>query len=159
PSVTLLVLPSGLANMPPTAVVKATPLSGIAPLAVSFDGTGSSDPDGSIASYMWFFGDGMSGTGATVTHTYVAIGTYIAQLTVTDNRGAASTLSVTIAATTDPNVINPPTNLTASVTGQTVTLHWVDQATNEEGFSIERAPSGTRGFAVVGMAGANQTSF
>jgi hypothetical protein len=159
PSVTLFVLPSGVPNLPPTAVAKAAPTAGIAPLAVSFDGTGSSDPDGSIASYAWSFGDGMSGAGATVTHTYAAVGTYTAKLTVTDNRGATSTSSVTITTTTDPNAINAPTNLTAHVASRTVTLQWVDQSTNEEGFSIERAPFGTRSFAVVGTVAANKTSF
>jgi Tfp pilus assembly protein FimT len=101
----------------------------------------------------------VSGTGATVTHTYAAVGTHTARLTVTDNRGATSTASVTITATTDPNAINAPTNLTASVASQTVTLQWVDQSTNEEGFSVERAPSGTRSFAVVGTVTTNKTSF
>src|SRR5712691_2786222 len=159
PSVTLFVTPPGLPTTPPTAVAKATPTSGIAPLAVSFDATGSSDADGSIAAYAWSFGDRVSGTGATVTHTYAAVGTYTARLTVTDNRGATSTASVTITATTDPNAINAPTNLTASVASQTVTLQWVDQSTNEEGFSVERAPSGTRSFAVVGTVTTNKTSF
>src|SRR5262245_48872529 len=75
PSVTLFVMPSGTPNLPPSAVAKATPTSGIAPLAVSFDATGSSDPDGSLTAYAWSFGDGVSGTGATVTHTYAAVGT------------------------------------------------------------------------------------
>lgn len=56
--------------------------------ALSFDGTGSSDSDGTIASYAWDFGDGTFGTGAQPSHTYAAPGTYLARLTVTDNRGA-----------------------------------------------------------------------
>src|SRR5437764_15427173 len=47
------------ANAPPTASFTATP-SG---LAVAFDGTASKDPDGTIASYAWTFGDGTTGTG------------------------------------------------------------------------------------------------
>ena len=42
----------------------------------SFDGSGSTDSDGSVASYAWKFGDGSTGTGATPSHTYAAAGTY-----------------------------------------------------------------------------------
>ena len=40
-------------NAPPAASFTATPTSGEAPLAVSFDGSGSSDSDGSIVTYSW----------------------------------------------------------------------------------------------------------
>ena len=42
----------------PTASFSFTPESGDAPLTVSFDGSESSDPDGSIVTYQWFFDDG-----------------------------------------------------------------------------------------------------
>ena len=46
-------------NQPPVAALTATPLMGDAPLQVTFDGSGSSDPDGdTIASYTFTFGDG-----------------------------------------------------------------------------------------------------
>ena len=61
----------------------------------SFDGTNSSDPDGSIASYAWNFGDGTTGSGATPTHHYNQAGTYTVSLAVTDNRGGQSTPSTT----------------------------------------------------------------
>lgn len=79
------------ANQSPTAVMSVTPTSGDAPLTVSFDGTSSSDPDGTIATYSWTFGDGNTGTGATTSHTYLEIGTFTAFLTVTDNDGATAT--------------------------------------------------------------------
>ncbi len=47
-------------NQLPTAVVSATPTSGFGPLLVNFTGSGSYDPDGSIVSYAWTFGDGSS---------------------------------------------------------------------------------------------------
>ena len=64
--------------------------------ACSFDGTGSSDADGSITSYAWTFGDGTSGTGATPGHTYAQPGSYPVGLTVTDDGGATATTSSTV---------------------------------------------------------------
>src|SRR5207247_717877 len=57
-------------NTPPIARATATPASGYAPLTVTLNGSASSDPDGSIASYSWNFGDGGSASGATVQHAY-----------------------------------------------------------------------------------------
>jgi subtilase family serine protease len=86
-------------NTPPTAALNASPTSGFTPLNVSFDASGSSDADSgdTIASYTFNFGDGNSTTQttATVSHTYANPGTYVASVTVTDSRGAASTNSAT----------------------------------------------------------------
>ncbi len=158
-SVTLFVVPAGAPNTPPVAVFSATPASGIAPIAVAFNGTASNDPDGSIASYAWNFGDGASASGPTTSHTYAAVGTYTARLTVTDNRGATGTATVLISATTDPNVIAAPASLTATVSAKTVTLKWIDKSTNESGFYVERSPSGSTSFARVGQVAANVTTF
>jgi PKD repeat protein len=88
----------------PTASLTANPSSGLAPLAVSVDGSGSSDPDGSIASYAWNFGDGGTAMGATATHNYGSAGSYTATLTVTDDDGdtaqAQGTITVTPTAAT-----------------------------------------------------------
>jgi PKD repeat protein len=89
-------------NQLPVAVATATPASGDAPLAVAFSGSDSKDPDGSIASFTWTFGDGSTGNGATVNHTYNSAGTYTAVLTVTDNRGGTGSKSLTISVTQDP---------------------------------------------------------
>ncbi len=75
--------------------------SSVSGLGVSVNGGGSSDPDGSVASYAWSFGDGGAATGATASHTYATAGTYPVTLTVTDNQGATSavTKSVTVGST------------------------------------------------------------
>jgi chitodextrinase len=52
-----------------------------------FDASGSFDPDGTIVSYVWDFGDGITGVGAVVVHTYETPGEYTVTLTVTDNAG------------------------------------------------------------------------
>ena len=72
------------ANRPPVAAFT----SSVNQLSAAFNATGSSDPDGTVASYAWDFGDGTAGTGATASHDYAAAGTYQATLTVTDNAGA-----------------------------------------------------------------------
>ncbi|GLZ79570.1 hypothetical protein Afil01_43770 [Actinorhabdospora filicis] len=56
-------------------------------LTCSFDAGASADPDGTITGYAWDFGDGTTGTGKTVSHTYSAAGYYSVRLTVTDNSG------------------------------------------------------------------------
>ncbi|MFT3943703.1 MAG: PKD domain-containing protein [Ancrocorticia sp.] len=85
-------------------------------LAVSFDGSASSDADGSIASYAWEFGDGTTATGAKPSHTYTAAGSYNVKLTVTDNRGATGTVTKTVTVAETP-VIVPEANFTTTATG------------------------------------------
>ena len=60
-------------------------------LICNFDGSGSYDTDGSISTYDWAFGDGSTGPGITVSHTYQEAGTYTVALTVIDNEGATDT--------------------------------------------------------------------
>lgn len=152
--------PTGTPNTPPVAVASGTPTSGVAPLTVNFSAAGSNDPDGSIASYSWNFGDGTAlGTTATVSHVYQAAGAYAVVLTVTDNRGAKSTAQVTITVSPDPNVLNAPSRLTGSAGRRSVTLSWTDNSSNESGFYIERAPSGSTAFARVGTVGVNVKTF
>jgi PKD repeat protein len=94
-------------NKLPVADLNAAPSSGQAPLTVSFDGSHSSDPDGSIVSYQWSFGDGASASGATVNHRYNA-GTYTASLTVTDDSGATASATRQITAGAPPPPPPPP---------------------------------------------------
>jgi PKD repeat protein len=78
-----------VSNRPPTA--NAGPDAGALPnVSVGLNGSQSNDPDGSIVTYAWTFGDGMTGTGPTPAHAYAAPGTYVARLTVTDNNGAVA---------------------------------------------------------------------
>ena len=90
----------GTPNNPPTAAYSFSTNG----LTASFDGTGSSDADGTISSYAWNFGDGTTANGATSSRTYAAAGTYSVQLQVTDDDGASSvvTKSVTVAAAGGP---------------------------------------------------------
>jgi PKD repeat protein len=82
---------SGSTNNPPTASFTAACTG----LICNFDGTGSSDTNGTIQTYAWNFGDGntASGPGATVSHTYATGGSYTVTLTVTDNGNATGQTS------------------------------------------------------------------
>ncbi len=94
----LIFLSSCTLAQAPLAVFIATPTTGEAPLTVSFDASGSSDPDGTIAQYQWDFeNDGtVDATGVTVTHTYPTAGIYAAVLTVTDSAGLKSSFALFI---------------------------------------------------------------
>ena len=70
-------------NRPPTADAGG-PYTGVVGVAVNFDGTGSTDPDGQALTFAWTFGDGGTGTGDSPTHTYATTGTFTVGLTVTD---------------------------------------------------------------------------
>ena len=83
--------PTGTPNLRPVAAFTTDVTEGAAPLEVRFDASASTDPDGSIVSYAWAFGDGATGTGRTTTHSYADEGSYTPQLTVTDERGASDT--------------------------------------------------------------------
>ncbi len=130
---------SSVPNTPPVANAIISPESGYAPLIVSFDGSTSTD-DVEIASYIWDFGDGDTGSGIETTHTYTNTGTFTATLTVTDNAAATNTSSpIAIEVSTDSSYVNAPTNLTTAVDGNSVTLTWSDNSGNETHFTIERA--------------------
>jgi PKD repeat protein len=101
-----------------------------------FDGSGSSDPDGTIAGYDWDFGDGGSDTGATPTHVYGADGSYTVTLTVTDDEGATGSTSQTVVIGDPPEESVHVGDLDATVfsrgsqwrTTVTVTVHDHDDA-------------------------------
>ncbi|MFC2079066.1 PKD domain-containing protein [Candidatus Bipolaricaulota bacterium] len=90
-------------NDAPVASFTAAPTSGAAPLAVVFNASASNDPDGTIDSYHWNFGDSTSATGKNATHGYATEGAYVVTLTVEDNEGATATESVII-------LVNAPGN-------------------------------------------------
>jgi len=101
-------------NAAPNAIASANPQSGIAPLNVQFTGAGSTDSDGTIASYAWSFGEGGAATTANPQYIYNTPGSYSARLIVTDNSGAKDTafVQVQVNANQPPNAIASatPTN-------------------------------------------------
>ena len=90
-------------NTAPVAKASANPLSGLAPLSVTLNGSGSYDPDGSIVDYSWSWTGG-SAAGPTPKVTLGA-GTYNITLTVRDNLGKTATdvVKINVTADTDPD--------------------------------------------------------
>ena len=99
-SVSLTVTDNGGASAAVTKHVAVTDLAPMAAFTVAcsglsctFDGGGSADSDGTIASYPWSFGDGATGSGKTTSHDFPKAGTYTVTLTVLDNDGASASAS------------------------------------------------------------------
>ncbi|WP_222430279.1 PKD domain-containing protein [Maribacter sp. MAR_2009_72] len=74
-------------NRPPTAEFTATPLTGDAPLNVSFNANASTDEDGTVNQYVWKFGDNTTSNVKNPSHLYNTPGTYLVSLTVFDDGG------------------------------------------------------------------------
>jgi serine protease len=132
--------------------------SGAPGQAIQFNGTGSSDPDGTIWHYNWTFGDGTNASGATPTHVYNSVGTYTVRLTVADNYGAKS--SATTTATIRSPLPDAPSGLVASSPRNSeVGLRWTDNSANEQNFEVYRSTSSSSGFVQVATLGANTTAY
>jgi len=103
----------GSTNQNPVASFSTT-TSG---LTVNVNGGASSDPDGSVASHAWNFGDGSTVSGATASRTYAAAGTYTVTLTVTDNQGATNTTTRSVTVTSGGNPQCPGAAYSGSFSG------------------------------------------
>ena len=104
-------------NQDPTARISGS----CTDLTCSLSGSTSTDPDGTIVSYAWDFGDGATATGASPgAHTYDVADTYTVTLKVTDNQGGThtTTRSVTVAGPVDPP---PNADPVAVISGTTCT--------------------------------------
>ena len=100
-------------SAPSISDTSATPTSGSAPLAVSFAATAVS-PTGSPLTYSWDFGDGSSGAGSTVNHTYNDNGIHQARVTVSDGTDTvvSSPLEISVGSAPTATITQPITNST-----------------------------------------------
>ena len=129
------------ANLTPVAQATATPTQGSAPLAVQFDGSGSSDPDDDPLGYDWDFGDGTPHDDTVAPqHVYALDDVYTVTLRVTDPLGLSGQDMLQIAVGNAPPVahiaspiggqlVSPPVTLTLSGSGddpegQPLTYAW-----------------------------------
>ena len=119
---------NGATNAVSHAVTVTAPPVNIAPMAsftstctnlsCAFDGSASSDSDGSIVSYSWSIG----GTGITASKTYASAGTYSVTLTVTDNSGATNSATNNVTVTAAPTNIAPIASFTSNCTNLSCTF-------------------------------------
>ena len=110
-------------NHPPIAVISASTSVGNNPLAVIFDGTGSSDVDNNLLHYTWDFGDGSRDSSNTplVTHTYVVAGTYRATLTVSDGIDQTTSRAIpVIVSGSNPEEIGPTATFSTNHQSKTI---------------------------------------
>jgi PKD repeat protein len=110
----------------PVADAEWSPHQGGAPQKVSFDGTGSTDPDGTVTDWSWDFGDDSTGSGSSVVHTYSQGGRYFPKLTVTDNSGAQAVFVGEVAIAPGP----PPSVSTGGATAITATTATLNGSLN-----------------------------
>ncbi len=145
-------------NQPPTAVATT---SGCTGLTCSFSGSTSSDPDGTIASYAWNFGDGTTSTAVSPSHTYAAAGNYTATLTVTDNSGASSppsTVGVSPVAPLNPLAYVGEAHAITSGTSVSVTAPAGITAGDKELLFVSVNTAGITTSAPSGLTGWTQVS-
>jgi len=116
----LYTLFDGSAPPPPNQAPVASFTFDCNDLSCNFDGSGSYDPDGSITSYAWAFGDGSTGSGVTAVRTYGAAETYNVTLTVTDNEGATGSQTQSVTVTAGGTEPPPSGDFTLTATGYKV---------------------------------------
>jgi parallel beta-helix repeat protein len=166
------IAPRGSDN-PPTAVLKLTPSTGTAPLAVTADASGSSDTDSTpIATYAFDFGDGTTiGPQATATanHTYTTPGTYTVTVTVTDTAGNSSlkTATATVSAPSpdqapsaalrvSPSSGPAPLTVTADASGSSdtdstpIATYAFDFGDGTAGTGVQTAATASHAYAAAG---------
>jgi PKD repeat protein len=111
----------GSTGTAPNAAPTAAFTTSVSDLTATFDGSGSSDRDGTVASYAWDFGDGTTATGPTAIHAFAGAGTYPVTLTVTDDDGATAKRTEPVSVVAPPPNEAPEARFTASVGGRAVT--------------------------------------
>jgi len=126
---------------------------------VWFDGSNSSDPDGTIVSYKWDFGDGGIATGCHANHRFRGAmnesKTYAVTLTVEDNSGTTATDScdITVMPLEKPvKVIHQPSVPIPGVTvfaKMEVSYNWVDEISGEDIYIVSRVDCSSDGFAGI----------
>ncbi len=145
--------PPPAVNQPPRATISASTTDGYAALTVSFDGSASRDPDGSIARYDWEFGDGTATvSGVQVDHTFTDPGGYNVRLTVTDDDGATGAVlqNIRVRGTTLSGTVQI---LSTSAVDSDVNDRFARTVPNDDRFSAQALPNPVRLGGFVNLPG------
>ncbi len=134
--------------------------------AVAFSASGSLDPNGSIVSYEWSFGDGVTASGADVAHTFARSGSYTISVLLTDNDGLTTTASASITVNNVAPSVNDFAGATLvagetySVNGSftdpgadswTATIDWGDGSPSLQIPLAARTFSGSHAYSIAGV--------
>ena len=137
------------ANVPPTAAFTFSPSNPVAGATVAFIDK-SWDSDGSIASWLWSFGDGGTSTGQNPTHQYMTAGTYTVTLTVTNNSGSKSSSSQTVTVTPSPTYV---VTISVNPTGAGTTNPSAGTYAYAAGSQVTITATAASGYAFVNWSG------
>ncbi len=136
-------LPAG--NRAPLAVIRSDVIAGRAPFRVTFDSTGSRDPEGTVISVRWLLGDGSLAIGPAVTRTYTRPGLYRPTVIVTDAAGVIGIAITTV-------VVLPPAGALQENDGRIV-LEAEDSDLQTAGSGAAAAARWLPSWAFPGFAG------
>ncbi|WP_395728773.1 PKD domain-containing protein [Nakamurella sp.] len=127
--------------------------------AVTLDGGGSADTDGTVTGWRWSFGDGTTADGTSATHTFAADGTYPVTLTVTDDDGATGTATASVTVAAPPP---PTTDVVRDAFGRDVSGAWGTAETGGawtvQGAAARYSVADGAGRQVLGTAGSTAES-
>ena len=123
-----ITIPTGTSNLPPIA--NAGPNQSITSSSTTLNGSGSSDPDGTITSYAWSMVSGpnspniVSATSVSTSVTGMIGGVYLFNLNVTDDDGATASDQVQITVQVNqPPVANAGPNQAITLPTSSVTVN------------------------------------
>lgn len=120
--------PAGPTAPIPRFTVGQTPTTATDPL--TFNASNSTDEDGTVVSYTWYFGDGTSVNGTNVSHTYASGGSYNVTLRVEDDVGVVNNTTKTLTVlSVRPQVVgvdvsNAPIKQSDTAQTQTITVQF-----------------------------------
>ncbi len=110
-------------NRPPIAIFTESAETVYTEEAITFNASDGYDPDGTIVSYFWDFGDGTNATGVIVNHSYADDGAYNVTLTVTDDDGVTASTSSTKTILNRPPVASFTESAETVLTGEIITFN------------------------------------